>query len=139
MPFRLFFFFTVIMCWQNWVICPVERPHGVINTFFSLCTFYRLRFGSCCSVAQSCPALCDPRHGSMPGSSVRGISQAGILEWVAIPFSRGSSRPRDQTRVSCIAGGLLTVLVTRVAHMFYIYIYIYIYTHTHTYILIYNV
>ena len=68
--FPSFFFFTVIMCWQNWVICPVERPHGVINTFFSLCTFYRLRFGSCCSVAQSCPALCDPRHGSMPGFPV---------------------------------------------------------------------
>jgi len=41
---------------------------------------------------------------SPPGSSVHGILQARILEWVAIPFSRGSSRPRDQTPVSCIAG-----------------------------------
>ena len=45
---------------------------------------------------------------SPPGSSVHGILQARILEWVAISFSRGSSRPRDQTQVSYIAGGLFT-------------------------------
>ena len=54
--------------------------------------------------AQSCPTLCDPMDCSLPGSSVHGILQARILEWVAISFSRGSSQPRDQTRVSCIAG-----------------------------------
>ena len=43
----------------------------------------------------------------MPGSSVHGISQARILEWVAIPFSRGSSRPRDQAQVSCISWQIL--------------------------------
>ena len=48
---------------------------------------------------QSCPSLCDPVDCSLPGSSVRGILQAGILEWVAMPFSRGSSQPRNQTRV----------------------------------------
>ena len=42
-------------------------------------------------VAQSCPTLCDPMGWSLPGSSVHGIFQAGILEWVAISFSRGSS------------------------------------------------
>ena len=51
---------------------------------------------------QSCPTLCDPRDHSLPGSSVHGISQARILEWVAIPFFRGSSRPRDWTCISCI-------------------------------------
>ena len=61
-------------------------------------------------VAQSCPTLCDPMDCSLPGSSVHGISQARILEWVAIPFSRGSSRPRDQTLVSCIAGRCFTLL-----------------------------
>ena len=45
------------------------------------------------SVAQSCPTLCDPMDCSLPGSSVHGISQARILGWVAIPFSRGSPRP----------------------------------------------
>ena len=51
---------------------------------------------------------CDCMDSSPPGSSVRGISQARLLEWVAIPFSRGSSRPRDQTHVSCLADGLFT-------------------------------
>ena len=46
---------------------------------------------------------------SLPGSSVHGILQARILEWVAIPFSRGSSQPRDQTWVSCIAGRFFTI------------------------------
>ena len=55
-------------------------------------------------VAQSCPTLCDPRDCSLLGSSVHVIFQTRILEWVAISFSRVSSQPRDQTRVSCIVG-----------------------------------
>ena len=55
-------------------------------------------------VAQSCPTLCDPVDCSPPRSSVHGVLQARILEWVAISFSSGSSRPRDRTQVSCIAG-----------------------------------
>ena len=58
-----------------------------------------------CSLAQLCPTLCDPINCSLPGSSVPGISQARILEWVVIPFSRGSSPPRDWPRsfgISCI-------------------------------------
>ena len=54
-------------------------------------------------VAQLCPPLCDPMDCSPPGSSVHGILQTRIMELVAIPFSRGSSRPRDQTWVSCIS------------------------------------
>ena len=50
---------------------------------------------------------------SQPGSSVHGIFQARILEWVAISFSRGSSRPRDWTRVSCIVGRCFTLWATR--------------------------
>ena len=49
---------------------------------------------------QSCPTLWDPIGCSLPGSSVHGILQARILEWVAIPLSRGSSQPRDRTWVS---------------------------------------
>ena len=49
---------------------------------------------------QSCLTLCDPIDGSPPGSSVHRILQARVLEWVAIPFSRGSSKPIDQTWVS---------------------------------------
>ena len=50
-------------------------------------------------VAQSYPTLCDPVDCSPPGSSICGILQARILEWVAISFSSGSSQPRDQTQV----------------------------------------
>ena len=52
---------------------------------------------------QSCPTLCDPTDCSPPGFSVHGILQARILEWVAVPSSRRSSRPRDQTCVSYIS------------------------------------
>ena len=54
-------------------------------------------------ITQLCLTLCD-----LMDSTVLGILQARILEWVAFPFSRGSSQPRDWTRVSCIAGGFLT-------------------------------
>ena len=59
--------------------------------------------------SQSCLTLCDPKDCSPPGSSVYGIFQARILEWVAISFSRRSSRPRDQARVFCVAGRCFTV------------------------------
>ena len=55
-------------------------------------------------VTRSCPTLCDSVDCSPPGSSIHGILQARILEWVAISFSRGSSWPRDWAQVSCIAG-----------------------------------
>ena len=55
-------------------------------------------------VAHSGPTLCHPMDCNPPGSSVLGVFQARIMEWVATPFSRGSSRPRDGTPVSCIAG-----------------------------------
>ena len=51
-------------------------------------------------VTHLCLTLCDPMDCSLPGSSVHGIFQARILEWIAICFSRGSSQPRDQTLVS---------------------------------------
>ena len=58
-------------------------------------------------VAQLCLTLCDPVDCSPPGSSVHGIFQARILECIAISFSGGSSWPRDQTQVSCIAGRVM--------------------------------
>ena len=66
-------------------------------------------------VAQSCPTLCDPVDCSLPGFSVYGILQARILEWVTISFSRGSSRPRDRTRVSRIGGRRFNLWATREA------------------------
>ena len=67
------------------------------------------------AVAQSCQTLSDPMDCSLPGSSVHGIFQARVLEWVAISFSRGSSQPRDGTWVSHIAGRHFTVWATREA------------------------
>ena len=66
-------------------------------------------------VAQLCPTLCDPMDCSLPGSSVHGILQGRILEWIAISFSRGSSQSRDRTQVSCIAGRFFTIWATREA------------------------
>ena len=63
------------------------------------------------SVIKPCLTLCDPMDCSPPGSSVHGVLHARILEWVAIPFSRGPSRPRDRTHVSwvsCLADGFFT-------------------------------
>ena len=64
-------------------------------------------------IAQSYLTVCDHMDCSPPGSFVHGISQAKILEWVAISFSRGSSWPRDQTCVFCIAGGFFITEVPR--------------------------
>ena len=74
-------------------------------------------------VSKSCPTLCDAMDCSPAGSSVHGILQARILEWVSISFSRGSSQPRNWTWVSCIAGRFFTNWAMREAHI-----------HTHTYI-----
>ena len=62
-------------------------------------------------VAQLCLNLCDPLDCDLPGSSVHGILQARILEWVAISYSRRSSQPRDQTQI-CIAGKFFTIWAT---------------------------
>ena len=61
------------------------------------------------SVTQSCLTLCDPVDCNLPGSSVHGIFQAMVLEWIAISFSRGSSQPRDRTQVSHIVDRRFTV------------------------------
>ena len=61
-----------------------------------------------CSVAKLSPALCDPKDCSLSGSSVHEISQARILECVAISFSRGSSQPRIKPKSPALAGGFLT-------------------------------
>ena len=60
-------------------------------------------------IIQSSLMPCNPMDSSSPDSSVHGILQARILAWVAMPFSRESSQPRDRTQVSCIAGRFFTV------------------------------
>ena len=62
-----------------------------------------------CLASQSCLTLCDPMDCGPPGSSDHGVLLARVLEWVAMPSSRGSSQPRYWTQVSCIAGGFFTI------------------------------
>ena len=64
-------------------------------------------------ITQSCLTLWDPTDCSIPGSSIHGIFQARVLEWVAIPFSRGSSWPRDHTQISRIVGRAFTIWTPR--------------------------
>ena len=64
-------------------------------------------------VAQSCPTLCDPMDCNLLGFSIHRILQARTLEWIAISFSRGSSQPRDRTRVSRIGGRRFNLWATR--------------------------
>ena len=114
---RLFIFSVSWMCfaWHG-------SRWGVLNYLWGKCHFLFVipvesRTWICpvwlpcmhaCSVAQLCPVLCDPMDCSPPGSSVRRISQARILEWVSISFSRGSSWPKGWTWVSCITGRFFT-------------------------------
>ena len=80
-----------------------EEPEIKLPTFIGL---WRKQMKV--NVAQSCLTLCDPMD-----YTVHRILQARILEWLAFPFSRGSSQPRDRTQVSCTAGGFFTSWATR--------------------------
>ena len=80
----------------------------VLIRFFSWCYSSLSSVCCCCLVTKSCLTCWDPVDSSLPGSSVHGISQARILGWVAISFSKGSSLPRDLIRVSCIGSRFFT-------------------------------
>ena len=84
--------------WQTTQNQTVQVPRGRCQRDWTRCGQ-----GEKVKVPQSCPALCDPTD-----YTVHGILQARILKWVTFPFSRGPSQPRDQTQVSCIAGGSFT-------------------------------
>ena len=95
------------------IICVFNIPYYIISTDHSLFSQLLATSGEnlqCVKVAQSCLTLCDPRD-----HTVHGILQARLLEWVAFPFSRGSSQLRDQTQVFRTAGGFFTSCTTRKA------------------------
>jgi len=88
----------------------LPSPHLGCFWFFDYKWYNSVYFIGCvhaCSVIKSCPTFCDPMDCSLPGSSVHGIFQARTLEWVAISSTRGSSQPRDLTRVSSIGRQIL--------------------------------
>ena len=84
----------------RWYLRWLLGPFQGVTQFSRVSPMLSRRYA--CSVAQSCPTLCDLMNSSLPGSFVHGISQARILQWVAISSPRGSSRPRDRTHGSCI-------------------------------------
>ena len=88
--------------------CEVFRPQN--GHVLSIRVGKDISQAVCLSVSfsQSSLTLCNPVNYSPPGSSTHGILQARILEWVAIPFSRGSSRPGNQTWISCTADRFFT-------------------------------
>ena len=93
--------------------CAIQPSHPLPPPFPSSLYLSQLQGTIYSEVAQSCPTLCDPMDCSLSGSSVHGIFQAIVLEWIAISFSRGSSQPRDRTRVSRIVDTCFTVWATR--------------------------
>ena len=90
----------------------IDLPSRLMGFFVKIWSWVHMS-GSESEVAQSCPTLCDPMDCSLPCSSIHGIFQARVLEWVAIAFSRGSSRPRDWAWVSRIVSRRFTVWATR--------------------------
>ena len=109
---------------QEWQTCGCELNPGIIPSsinnnspppLFNLKALITHTVCMCVHAKslQLYPTLCDPVDYSPPGSSVHGILQARILQWVAIPFSRGSFQIRYWTQVSCIAGGLFIIWATR--------------------------
>ena len=108
-PMFLCFFCTAYLQCNRQSATP--RPHSLGHIHPSLASnssgsrplkLTGKRVCCCCLVTKSRPTPCHPRDYSLAGSSVHGISQAGVLEWVVISFSRQSSWPRDQTHVPCI-------------------------------------
>ena len=105
---------TGVDCPPPWALPnPGIEPKSLMSTcivkqvLYHQCYLGSLRYMCSVLVAQSF-LLCDPMDCSLPGSSVHGVFQAKILEWVVIPFFRGFSQPRDRTQVSCIAGESFT-------------------------------
>ena len=107
---------TLFFCSFN----NADRGHS--HSWFSKSKLYSFvpSFRMKVLVTQSCPTLCSPMDYSPPDSSVHEIFQARILDWVAISFSRGSSQPRDRTRVFCTAGRFFTDWAAREAYTVYI-------------------
>ena len=92
---------------NNWLSPELKLKSSASELGFSMTT------PTTSLVVQLYPTLCNPMDCSPPGSSAHGILYTRILEWVAIPVSRGSSWPRDRTCVSCISRQILHRWATR--------------------------
>ena len=97
------------MIWSNYLVLAFNPLHSVCGNNQPSHHFFLWSEVKWNEVAQLCLTVCDPMDCSLPGSSVHGIIQVRVLEWVAISLSRGSSRPRDWIRVSSIVGRHFTI------------------------------
>ena len=103
---RILYFFSSVQSLSHvqlfgtpWIAAS-QASLSITNSQSSLTINFSTKVAVLCLVTQSCPTLCDSMDCSLPGSSIYGILQARILEWVPISFSRGSSRLRDRTHDS---------------------------------------
>ena len=88
----------ILLCFSRYVCRTLQAIPSNMCMFINLPVYKHI---CVVLVAQSCPTLCHPLDCSPPGSSIYGMFQARILEWVAISYHSGSSQPRDRTHVSC--------------------------------------
>ena len=101
----------------HWVGDAIQPSHPLSSASPPFPSLYSIVVRLCCYwVTKSCLTLCDLMDCSPPGSSIHGISQARILEWVAISFSMGSSWPRDPACFFCIGRWILYCWATKDAH-----------------------
>ena len=116
--FILIFIFIYLAMLSLVVLCRIQFPNQGSNLGLLHWDFRVLAAGpprksrndfGCVLVAQLCPSLCNSMDCSPQGSSVHGILEARILEWVSVSFSRGSSKPRDQTHDACISSRFFTI------------------------------
>ena len=117
--FHTFLYLIKPSCEGNAI--PIFQGRKLKLTTSGYTIFSNSKNSMCAKSLQSCPTLCDPVDCSPPGSSVHGVSQARILEWSAMPSSRGSSQPRDWTRVyyvSCIGRRFFTTSTSSAAQPF---------------------
>ena len=108
LPWVIIFLSIRGLCYNRFLVVGTTK---LVCVCVCVCARAHVRMLSSSVMSDSC----DPIDCSLPDSSVHGILQARTLEWVAIPFSRGSSWPRDQTWFSCIAGRFFTIWATREA------------------------
>ena len=112
------YYLTIKKEWNNTICSNMDRPRNYYTKWSKPDREIQTQISERCwkwSEVKLCPTLCDPMDCSLLGSSIHGIFQARVLEWVAIYFSRGSSWPRDGTCVSRIVGRHFTVWATREA------------------------
>ena len=126
---------TITRSFSLFIFGLLRQAHNPLESFITdLQMFFRNRtpiFPCVCLAAQLCPTLCDPVDCNPPASSVHGILQARTLEWVAMPVSSGSSRPRDWTRV-LLGRQILYHWATQEAQSLYTYTHLHAWMFSHS-------